>query len=183
MNKNRISPVVGKKSRPNLVWLWITIPFAISLAGLLIELRPLNASLDASESRGYEVLLTSGLLMVVLIPLTIILLAVCMRKVTVPLWLYITGLIAPSLPNAVFQITSSSVLPLLVSWIPGVHALWFGTRPTTEMIASNATVYLGMYIVVGVATYRAARNDVRSAAFASAAVTAALVSMIALGSH
>lgn len=121
--------------------------------------------------------------MVVLIPLTVILLAMCMRKVTVPLWLYIIGLVAPSLPNAVFQMASSSILPLLVSWIPGVHALWLGTRPITEVSAFDAALYLGVYIIVGIVTYSAARRGIKSAVFASAAVTAALVLMIALGFH
>jgi hypothetical protein len=160
------------------------IPLAISVGGLLYGTSLLTNSSVDSEVASVRVADASWNTMLVLIPLTVALLALVIRQNGIHFWGYVALLLVPSVPNGIFQVsTSTSSLPCLVGWIPGIRAMIHSGGPSIHvsyvvLSSTDVLLFVALYLIVALLTYSATRRGAILAGSAGLAISLGLLLLV-----
>jgi len=160
----------------------MAIPFLIAFCSLIFNIETLRDGSMDPEGRLYAVAGISGVLVLISIPLSVTLLAICLKKNVMTFWSYAGWLIVPWLPNAYFQVApeTSTVIGMVSWWAPYARYIRYGGLPETSVFLANGVLYVTLYLIAAWVTFPAARRGVRVGLLVGAAVaiTVALLEFV-----
>jgi hypothetical protein len=162
-------------------WRILLAPLGIAAAELVFAIVVFSTGMDL-EGRILAVALTSGLLFLLLIPVTLTLIAIVNRSYPLVWWKFLAAFLIPSLPNMILQLNpATSLIPSLAPLFGPAQAHHL-ERPPEAFIFYGAS-YVILYALIGLVAFPAVRRGPAAAATVGTLAAAAILAFAALRSY